>query len=117
MRAKTLISQKIIEITENLKLHPEIIEILMQILFWLHDRVDTLDVEIANISAEKNMKIIREHYETVTDGAGVFNVPKMWGLKKKLKLQSSDIPSAKKDASGNLVTTKKFLRRFSARPN
>ena len=30
MRAKTLISQKISEITENLKLHPEIIESLMQ---------------------------------------------------------------------------------------
>ena len=45
----------------------------------------------------------------MTDGAGVFNAPKMWGLKKKLKLQSSDVPSAKKDASGNLVTTKNGL--------
>ena len=43
----------------------------------MQDRVVTLDVEIANIIAEKIMKIIREHYETVTDGAGVFNVPKM----------------------------------------
>ena len=109
MRAKTLISQKISEITENLKLHPESIERNIEILECLQDKVDTLDVEIANISAEKNMKIIKDHYESVTDGAGVFNVPKMWGLKKKLKLQSSDVPSAKKDASGNLVTTKNGL--------
>ena len=109
MRAKTLISQKICEITENLKLNPERIENQMQVLASLQEKIDSLDIEIANVCAEKNMKIIKEHYETVTDCAGSFNVPKMWGLKKKLKLQSNNVPSAKKDAAGNLVTTKNGL--------
>ena len=33
----------------------------------------------------------------------------MWGLKKKLNLGSNDVPSAKKDKSGNLITTKNGL--------
>ena len=33
----------------------------------------------------------------------------MWGLKKKLNLNSNDVPSAKKDKSGNLITTKNGL--------
>ena len=83
--------------------------LLAQHVSRLQGKIDNLDIEIAHICAEKNMKIIKDHYETVTDCAGVFNVPKMWGLKKKLKLQSNDIPSAKKDASGNLVKTKNGL--------
>ena len=57
----------------------------------------------------KNMKTIKEHYETITDVSGNFNIPKMWGLKKKLNLGSNDVPSAKKDKSGNLITTKNGL--------
>jgi hypothetical protein len=30
----------------------------------------------------------------------------MWGLKKKLNLTSNDVPAAKKDKAGNLITSK-----------
>ena len=33
----------------------------------------------------------------------------MWGLKKKLNLTSKDIPSAKKDLAGNLITSQKGI--------
>ena len=33
----------------------------------------------------------------------------MWGLKKKLNLGAKDVPSAKKDKSGNLITTQEGL--------
>ena len=52
---------------------------------------------------------IKDHFSTITDCTGSFNVPKMWGLKKKLNLNSNDVPSAKKDKGGNLVTTKNGL--------
>jgi hypothetical protein len=51
----------------------------------------------------------KDHFSTITDCTGSFNVPKMWGLKKKLNLNSNDVPSAKKDKGGNLVTTKNGL--------
>ena len=41
-----------------------------------------------------------------TDESGAFNIPKMWGLKKKLNLESNSVPSAKKDKAGNLITSK-----------
>ena len=65
----------------------------MNILICLQEKIDTLDLEIADICAEKNKEVIKDHYKTITDSSGVFNTPKLWGLKKKLKLQSSDVPS------------------------
>ena len=72
----------------------------------LQEAVDSLDMRISDICAEKKIK---DYYETVTDSSGCFNVPKMWGLKKKLNLSSQSVPSAKKDKSGNLITTKNGL--------
>ena len=57
----------------------------------------------------KSWAFLHDYYETVTDSSGCFNVPKMWGLKKKLNLGSQNVPSAKKDKSGNLITTKNGL--------
>ena len=71
------------------------------------------------------MKTIKGHYEAVTDLSGVFNIPKMWGLKKKLNLKSQDAPSAKKDQAGNLITSqngilalykKTYMDRLSHKP-
>ena len=105
MRAKMLISQKIGEIKDSMKQSPENIGNQINILICLQEKIDTLDLEIADICAEKNKEVIKDHYKTITDSSGVFNTQKMWGLKKKLKLQSSDVPSAKKDKAGNLITT------------
>ena len=62
-------------------------------------------MQIADICAAKNVRTIKDHYETITDCSGTFNIPKMWGLKKKLNLSSQDVPAAKKDKAGNLITT------------
>ena len=106
MRAKSLISEKISELMSNFKLCPADIESQSQILVCLQEKVDNLDIQIADICAEKNVKIIQDHYATVTDCSGALNIPKMWGLKKKLNLQSSDMASAKLDKGGNLITTR-----------
>ena len=72
-------------------------------------KIDVIDNKIADICALKNREKIKEHYQTVTDCSGNFNIPKMWGLKKKLNLSSKDVPSAKKDKTGNLITTQNGL--------
>ena len=63
---------------------------------------------ICSLSSAKNAEIIRNHYANLTED-GCFNLPKMWGLKRKLDLKGSGNPSAKKDKSGNLITTKPAL--------
>ena len=82
MKAKTLISEKINQILSALEQSPSDISNQSQILINLQEKVDKLDMTIANICAEKNMKTIKDHYETITDFSGTFNIPKMWGIKK-----------------------------------
>jgi ribosomal protein L29 len=94
------------QIVRQLESDPSDIEEESKILVSLQENVDRLESRIADISAEKNMKTIKEHFETITDGSGNFNIPKMWGLKKKLNLTSNDVPSAKKDEAGNLITSR-----------
>ena len=106
MNAKTKLLNKIKEISEEVRENPEHIEHKSQILVSLQEAIDSLEDKIADICAMKNAEIIKDHYQTITDGSGSFNIPKMWGLKKKLNLNSSDVPSAKKDKAGNLITSK-----------
>ena len=109
MKAKTQILERIQQIKLEIEQKPENIHIQSKILVNFKDAVDNLDKKIADLCAKKNMKTIQEHYENITDVSGNFNIPKMWGLKKKLNLGSNDVPSAKKDKAGNLITTKKGL--------
>jgi hypothetical protein len=106
MRAKTLIQIKINEISENIQENPCDVENQSRIVVSLLDNIDKLDEKISDMCALKNMKTIKEHYEFATIGNGTFNILKMWGLKKKLNLNPSDGPSAKKDKAGNLITSK-----------
>ena len=109
MKAKVKISLKINEILAQLEQNPKDIEEQSTMLVSLYGSIDSLDTMIADICALKNVNTIKDHYETVVDASGTFNIPKMWGLKKKLNLNSSDVPTAKKDKDGNLITTKNGL--------
>ena len=93
---------------ESLDLHPVSINSQSDALICLKEKVDELDRRIADMCAEINMQIIADHYETVTDVSGTFNVPKNVEVNKKVKLNlsSKDVPSAKMDKDGNLITTK-----------
>ena len=70
--------------------------------------MDSFDQIIANLSASRNSKIIKEHYSNLTDN-GSFCVNKMWKLKQKLHMKKSDMPAAKFDPNGQLITTKNGL--------
>ena len=72
--------------------------------------IEELDIFISSLSSSKNVRKIKEHYSNLTT-TGSFCAARMWGLKRKLNLSSknSDMPTAKKDAVGNLVTSKTGL--------
>ena len=74
------IKNKIDEISRQLESNPSDIKKQSQILVSLQENIDRLESKIADISAEKNMKKVKEHFETITDCSGNFNIPKMWGL-------------------------------------
>ena len=109
MIAKSAIQIKIDDILKQVQDSPSDIAQQTKILVSLNSHIDRLDSKIADLCAEKNVRIIKEHFATITDDSGSFNIPKMWGLKKKLQLGTPNVPTAKKDKSGNLVTTKNGL--------
>ena len=109
MKLKTQIISKIEDIMAKIKEHPVDIENQSKLLVSLHEKVDCLDVQIADMSASKNAEIIRNHYANITDDSGSFNIPKMWGLKRKLNLNKNNVPTAKTDKAGNLITSKNGL--------
>ena len=109
MKVKTEFVEKINEIMLSTEKNPETIWNKSQILVILKEKIDNLDEQIANICALKNFETIKNHYANIIDEEGGFNIPKMWGLKKKLNLSSTNVPSAKLDKDGNLITTKNGL--------
>ena len=100
----TQIQKKIEDILKHVQENPSEVEIQTQIVVSLKGHVDRLD-----LCGAKNRKTIKDHFATATDGSGCFNIPKMWGLKKKLNLSSKDVPAAKKDKAVTLITTKNGL--------
>ena len=77
----------------------------------LEEKVQILDTEIENLVAKANAYKIKDHYAGLTE-SGSFNVLKMWSLKKKILPQKIDLPSAKKDQSGNFITDKNAILRL-----
>ena len=71
-------------------------------------KIENIEYLISLLSSEKNARMIKENFENLTE-EGNFHIPKMWSLKKRINSQYSDVPTAKRDASGNLVTNQKAL--------
>ena len=73
----------------------------------------------------KNVKLITEHFEKLSNTSGEFSIPKMWNLKKKIFPRNSDVPMAMKDHKGNLISGKEgpkqlykdtYIERLSEKP-
>ena len=73
--------------------------------------IEKLDCEIAEMTAERNVKIIKEQFSNLTE-FGKFSSNQMWKMKKKISSNQSDPPTTKNDASGNLISNKKGLLRL-----
>ena len=73
-----------------------------------------IEVHLTEMMARRNTKLIRNHVNSiVTDGN--FSQIKLWKLKRKLCPPVSDVPMAKRDESGTLVTSPKLLKALYAR--
>ena len=70
----------------------------------LKEKLDMVEESIAEFQAEKNYKIIKEHVEHLVDNTDNLNCGKMWKLKKKIEDKKKEVPVAKINKSGKLVT-------------
>ena len=76
----------------------------------LKQKLESVTEKIADCQAEKNYKLIREHVENLIDDTDNLNSLKMWELKKRLGAKKKDVPVAKKDSNGQLVTNSLQLK-------
>ena len=67
---------------------------------------------ISHLSAQKNKKTVTEHISNLQTLNGSFSNLGMWKLKSKLLPRPRDPPMAKKDAHGNLITSKGALKKL-----
>ena len=77
----------------------------------IKNEIEEIDIEIAALISARNVRKIKEHFLTLSE-SGNFSVPGVWSLKNKLGFKTSDVPTAKQDVAGNLVTTKSGLLRL-----
>ena len=75
----------------------------------LKKKIESIDLLISLLTSERHARIIKENFSDLTE-EGIFHLPKMWSLKKRINYHKSDVPTAKRDPSGNLVTNQRALK-------
>ena len=75
-------------------------------------RIEDLEVAIQNSCAEENSRKIREQVGNLSNLSGTLSSSLMWQVKKKVCRKSRDPPMAKRDKSGNLITTPEPLKKL-----
>ena len=109
MREKASLMQMLETHEECLKLaDKKISQIIISKIVLLKTELEEIDILISNLISSKNVKKIKEHFSNLSD-SGNFSTPGMWGLKRKLNFKVGDVPTAKKDLAGNLITTRPGL--------
>ena len=90
----------------------------------LSSEIETFETKIAEISASRNISFIKSNFMNLSEN-GLYSVHKMWKCKQKVDAKQSNIPSAKYDSNGQLITTKagiltlfeeEYTRRLSKDP-
>ena len=82
-------------------------------IYQLQDTLESINNNIASISAKKNKMIVDDYLGKTNDTIEGFNQAKTWGLTKKLCPKNSiDPPCAKKNKHGQLVTDKEDLEKL-----
>ena len=54
------------------------------------DDIEEADDKIADLIAEKNVRLITEHFEQLSGSSGAFSLTKMWNLKKRIRNQREE---------------------------
>ena len=80
----------------------------------IKQNIDIIDKEISIICAEKNCKIVKEHFAELSSNDDQVCRLNMWKLKRKLCPRNIEPPMAKKDANGQLVSNPVKLKQLYA---
>ena len=92
LKQKTLLNSLI----ENIKCSEFSIEDKINMIYDIKSSISIIDGMICILSAEGNVKKIREHYSSLSED-GKFSVSGTWKLKKKLNFKVPDVPTSKLD--------------------
>ena len=73
-------------------------------------KLESCEESLVNIVNESNAKKIKEYIRDVEDDDGGFSQVKLWKLKQTLFNKEENIPTAKRDKEGNLITSASALK-------
>ena len=73
-------------------------------------RLNEVEEELAVLCAEKNFKTIENEVKNTNSEDGGLNAGKLWQMKRKLSPKFREPPSAKRDSSGNIISSEEALR-------
>ena len=73
-------------------------------------KINIIEELLIDKVAEKNAKIVEEHIEQMEEHDGAFSNNGFWKLKQKLCPSVQDPPMAKKDKTGNLITSQEGIK-------
>ena len=94
--------QKEIKIVRNTRITLNVEELV--------EKLSLLEDDISSYAANKNTKRITKHIEEISNSGGRLDITKMWKMRKKLCPKSIEVPSAKFNEKGILVTKKCELK-------
>ena len=115
-KAKTHLKKEVSELFEKRELLKRRISNLGDLNYdekeKLDEELNKVEKEIAEVDAEENFKFVKENVKPLVDDTENLNCVKMWQLKKKLCKKKSEVPIAKKDENGKLVTEHSKLKQL-----
>ena len=76
----------------------------------IENEIEELDKKISDECAKENSEIIKNHTRNVCTIEGTFSSNAMWKLKKKIFKKAYELPTAKKNAEGMLITNPEMIR-------
>ena len=94
---KSLLSKSMMSVNESTK---------------IRDDIKGVDEKIAELKAEENFKRLFENVKHLIDNTENLNSLKMWQLRKKISSKKTDVPTAKKNEKGELITVPSELLRL-----
>ena len=83
-------------------------EIIISKMILIKSEIEDVEVFISNLISKQNAKKIKEHFVSLSEN-GAFGSQNMWRLKRKLNFKETDVPTAKTDTAGNLITSRQGL--------
>ena len=75
------------------------------------ENIDAINQEISHLEAQENRNLIMKHFKTFSEDPEKVNLTQMWKNMKKIWSKfGSNLPTAKKDHNGRIITDPKSLK-------